>query len=207
MGWVTRIKLRWHCCGYRSPWHSGTRLFGGRVRIRCRFDYSVDSRRQYEWYCFYRDTDWRAEAVTTAIAPVLRNSSPGEAEWWCNSKSPNQCWGGDDWSSRCCCCPDVLLHSQPRELIFKWFLLRKWKSAVWLMPQMAIACYALCEVFEVSKDAINSVSTPVEATHSAPTQYSSVRGVAGSQPTRLAIRQPPDRPGMAANLLDYWLSI
>jgi aspartate kinase len=60
----------------------------------------------------------------------------------------------------------------------------------------------LAQAFEVSKDAINSVSTPVEATHGAPLlSKAPVRGVAlDLNQARLAIRQLPDRPGMAAKL-------
>ena len=58
------------------------------------------------------------------------------------------------------------------------------------------AVNALCEAFEVNRDAINSVSSPLKTQDS-----SAVRGVAlDLNQARLAICEVPDRPGMAAKL-------
>lgn len=146
----------------------------------------------------------RAEAVATAIAPVLRSSSlPGEAEVMVQQQIAKVSIVGAGMIGRPGIAAQMFATLSAAGINIQMISTSEVKvSCVIDAADGDRAIDVLCQAFEVSKDAINSVSTPVEATHGAPLlSKAPVRGVAlDLNQARLAIRRLPDRPGMAANL-------
>ncbi len=142
----------------------------------------------------------RAEAVATAIAPALRNSSSqGEAEVMVQQQIAKISIVGAGMIGRPGVAAQMFATLSNAGINIQMISTSEVKvSCVIDAADGDRAIDALCQVFQVSKDAINSVSPPVAATHAPSTP---VRGVAlDLNQARLAIRQLPDRPGMAAKL-------
>ena len=146
----------------------------------------------------------RAEAVATAIAPVLRSSSsPGEAEVMVQQQIAKVSIVGAGMIGRPGVAAQMFATLSAKGINIQMISTSEVKvSCVIDAADGDRAIDVLAQAFEVSKDTINSVSTAVEATHGVSLlSKAPVRGVAlDLNQARLAIRQMPDRPGMAAKL-------
>lgn len=155
----------------------------------------------------------RAEAVAKALAPALRHSTPlpGEAEVLVQTQIAKVSIAGAGMIGR----PGVAA------MMFATLSAAGINIQMISTSEVKVSCVidradgdraidALCQIFEVSKNAINSVSTPKDAipsekalgTQKPPlVSIPAVRGIAlDINQARLAIRQVSDRPGTAAKL-------
>ena len=143
----------------------------------------------------------RAEAVAAAIAPVLRsNPSQGEAEVMVQRQIAKVSISGAGMIGRPGVAAQMFATLSAAGINIQMISTSEVKvSCVIDAADGDRAIDVLCQTFEVSRSAIKPVSTPVyRATGST---LPPVRGVAlDINQARLAIRQLPDRPGMAAKL-------
>ena len=143
----------------------------------------------------------RAEAVAAAIAPVLRsNPSQAEAEVMVQRQIAKVSISGAGMIGRPGVAAQMFATLSAAGINIQMISTSEVKvSCVIDAADGDRAIDVLCQTFEVSRSAIKPVSTPVyRATAST---LPPVRGVAlDINQARLAIRQLPDRPGMAAKL-------
>lgn len=142
----------------------------------------------------------RAEAVAAAIAPALRshkNPKVGEAEVMVQGQIAKVSVAGAGMIGRPGVAARMFTTLSDAGINIQMISTSEVKvSCVIAAEDCDRAIDALCEAFEVNRNAIKS-STAVQATTAAPP----VRGIAlDINQSRLAIRQVPDRPGMAAKL-------
>lgn len=147
----------------------------------------------------------RALAVAAAIAPVLRQSSPreGEAEVMVEQQIAKVSIAGAGMIGRPGVAATMFATLSAAGINIQMISTSEVKvSCVIDAADCDHAIDALCQAFEVNRNRINLVSTPVGAIHELPQACTPpVRGVAlDLNQARLAIRQVPDRPGMAARL-------
>lgn len=145
----------------------------------------------------------RAEAVAAAIAPVLRSykDKVGEAEVMVQGQIAKVSVAGAGMIGRPGVAAKMFATLSTAGVNIQMISTSEVKvSCVINAADCDRAIDALCKTFEVSRSAVKSASTSLSSTI---TPYSSppVRGVAlDLNQARLAIRQVPDRPGMAARL-------
>ena len=144
----------------------------------------------------------RAEAVAAAIAPVLRHASPqlGEAEVMVQQEIAKVSIVGAGMIGRPGVAAKMFATLSTAGVNIQMISTSEVKvSCVIDAADCDRAIDALCQGFEVSREAI---ATPaVRKIHASPSATPAVRGVAlDLNQARLAIRQVPDRPGMAAQL-------
>lgn len=143
----------------------------------------------------------RAEAVATAIAPVLRHShaAEGEAEVMVQRQIAKVSIAGAGMIGRPGVAAQMFATLSTAGINIQMISTSEVKvSCVIDAVDGDRAIDTLCQAFEVSKDAVNSVSTPSGVIHFGTPM---VRGVAlDINQARLAIRQVQDSPGMAAKL-------
>lgn len=156
----------------------------------------------------------RAEAVANAIAPALRshsNPSQAEAEVMVQRQIAKVSIAGAGMIGRPGVAAQMFATLSAAGINIQMISTSEVKvSCVIDAADGDRAIDALCKAFEVSKDAINSVSTPLGAIPSGnasgmheppPPSMPMVRGVAlDINQARVAIRQVQDNPGMAAGL-------
>lgn len=155
----------------------------------------------------------RAEAVANAIAPALRHSNPsqGEAEVMVQRQIAKVSIAGAGMIGRPGVAAQMFATLSAAGINIQMISTSEIKvSCVIDAADGDRAIDALCKAFEVSKDAINSVSTPKVSIPSGnasgmheppPPTMPIVRGVAlDINQARVAIRQVQDNPGMAAGL-------
>ena len=150
----------------------------------------------------------RAEAVATAIAPVLRHShaAQGEAEVMVQRQIAKVSIAGAGMIGRPGVAAQMFATLSTAGINIQMISTSEVKvSCVIDAVDGDRAIDTLCRVFEVSKNAVNAVSTPLGAKpssgHESLPHTPIVRGVAlDINQARLAIRQVQDIPGMAAKL-------
>ena len=151
----------------------------------------------------------RAEAVAAAIAPVLRSRNPemGEAEVMVQGQIAKVSIAGAGMIGRPGVAAQMFATLSAAGINIQMISTSEVKvSCVIDAADCAIAIDALCRAFEVSRNAVKPVSTLVQLVTAKEVNSSShpsllVRGVAlDLNQARLAIRQVPDHPGMAAKL-------
>lgn len=151
----------------------------------------------------------RAEAVAAAIAPVLRHSNPsqGEAEVMVQQHIAKVSISGAGMIGRPGVAAQMFATLSDAGINIQMISTSEVKvSCVIDAADGDRAIDALCQTFEVSRNTIKPVSSPIHlatVTETSSTLHRSppVRGVAlDLNQAHLAIRQLPDRPGTAAKL-------
>ncbi len=151
----------------------------------------------------------RAEAVAAAIAPVLRSRNPelGEAEVMVQGQIAKVSIAGAGMIGRPGVAAQMFATLSAAGINIQMISTSEVKvSCVIDAEDCTSAIDALCRAFEVSRNAVKPVSTLVQLATAKEVNSSShpsllVRGVAlDLNQARLAIRQVPDHPGMAAKL-------